>query len=133
MMRLAATAVVSFLANAIALIVGALLLGDMELDLSGFFIAVSIFTIASILVEPLTRQVAITKAPALLGSTALVATVLSLGVTAVLSDGLRISGFVTWVLATVIVWVVGLLARMLLPMVIFKKVLARRPTPGGRP
>lgn len=133
MIRLVATAVVSFLANAIALVVGAQILADMALDVSGFLIAVFIFTVAAVLVEPLTRQVALTKAPALLGSTALVATIVSLVATAVLSDGLRISGLTTWILATIIVWVVALAARMLLPMVMFKKVLARRAPVGIRP
>lgn len=126
MIRLVATAVVSFLANAIALVVAAQILPDMALDVSGFLIAVGIFTLAAVLVEPLTRQVAIKSAPALLGSTALVATIVSLVTTAVLSDGLRISGLTTWVLATVIVWAVALAARLLLPLVIFKKVLAQR-------
>lgn len=133
MIRLAATAVIAVIANAIGLVIGAQILPDMALDVSGFLIAVLIFTAASVLVEPLTRQVALTKAPALLGSTALVATVLSLVVTALLSDGLRISGLTTWILATIIVWIVALAARMLLPMVMFKKVLARRAPAGTRP
>jgi hypothetical protein len=131
MIRLAATAFISFLANAIALIVGAQLLPDMALDVSGFVIAVFIFTAAMVLVEPLTRQVALKNAPALLGSTALVATVLGLIATAVLSDGLRISGLTTWVLATIVVWLTALAGRLLLPVVMFKKILAQRSSSGG--
>lgn len=131
--RLVATAVVSLLANAVALVVGALVLDDMALGVGGFVLAVAIFTGVAVLVEPLTRQVALKNAPALIGSTALVATVVSLVVTAVLTDSLRISGMTTWVLATVVVWAVGVAARLLLPLVIFKKALARRESAAGHP
>jgi len=44
-------------------------------------------------------------------------------VTDLLSDGLSISGFVTWIAATVIVWVVSLLAVFILPFLGLKKYL----------
>jgi putative membrane protein len=124
MIRLAATAVVSLLADAIALVVTAQALDDMSLDVSGLIVAVGLFAVTGLLVEPLLRQAAIRSAPALLGSTALVATLVSLVVTALVGDGLQISGAVTWVLATVLVWALALAARLLLPLLIFKKVLA---------
>jgi hypothetical protein len=124
MIRLVASAVVSLVASAIALVVAALVLDDMALDGGAFVVAVVVFTGAVVLVEPLLRQVAIRNAPALLGSSALVATLIALVVTVVVSDGLRISGALTWVSATVIVWLVALAARFLLPFVIFKRVFA---------
>lgn len=124
MIRLVASAVVSLAASAIALVVGALVLDDMALDGGAFVIAVVVFTGALILVEPLLRQVAIKNAPALLGSSALVATLIALVVTDLVSDGLSISGAVTWVSATVIVWLVALAARFLLPFMIFRRVFA---------
>jgi uncharacterized membrane protein YvlD (DUF360 family) len=123
--RLAATAVISFLANAIALVVGALVLEDMALDGVAFAIAVVIFTVTGVLIEPLLRQIALKSVPALLGSSALIGTLASLVVTHVVSDGLTISGATTWVLATIIVWLVALAARLLLPVVMFKKALGR--------
>ena len=131
MIRLVATAVVALLADAIALLVTAQVLDDMALDAGGFVTAVVIFALVSLLIEPLVRQVALRNAPALLGSTALVATLVSLVATAVIGDGLRISGAATWVLATIMVWLIALLARLLLPMVMFKKVLAARHRPAG--
>lgn len=124
MIRLVATGVIALLANAIALLVGAQLLDDMSLDALGFVIAVLIYTGAAVLAEPLIRQMALKNAPALLGSSSLVATLVSLVITALVSDGLQISGGTTWVLATVIVWAVALAARLLLPLVLFKKALA---------
>jgi uncharacterized membrane protein YvlD (DUF360 family) len=123
MIRLVATAVVSLLADAIALVVAAQVLDDMSLDAAGFTIALVLFAVTGLLVEPLLRQIAVRNAPALLGSSALVATLVSLVVTALVTDGLQISGAVTWVLATVLVWAVALAARLLLPLVIFKKIL----------
>jgi uncharacterized membrane protein YvlD (DUF360 family) len=123
MIRLVATAVVSLLADAIALVVAAQVLDDMSLDAAGFTIALVLFAVTGLLVEPLLRQIAVRNAPALLGSSALVATLVSLVVTALVTDGLQISGAVTWVLATVLVWAVALAARLLLPLLIFKKIL----------
>ena len=126
MVRLVAVAVVSLVANAVGLVVAALVLDDMALDTVGFVIAVLIFTGVAVLIEPLIRQMALKSAPALLGSSALVATLISLVVTAAISDGLSISGLGTWVLATVIVWAVALAARLLLPLIVFKEVLSNR-------
>lgn len=124
MMRLIASAVIAIIANAIGLVVASLLLEDMSLGALGFIIAVLIFTGVAVLIEPLMRQIALKNAPAILGSSSLIAVLISLVVTAVVSSSLSISGLVTWVLATVIVWAVALAGRLLLPMVIFKKVLA---------
>ncbi len=124
MLRLIATAVVAFVSDAIALIVASLVLDDVALDVSGFFIAVLIFTGLQVVLEPLARQIALKNAPALLGSTALICTLVSLVITSVVSDGLRISGGGTWVLATILVWIVALLARLALPFVIFRRTLA---------
>lgn len=126
MMRLLATAVVALIANAIALIVGAWVLTDMSLTPVAFLIAVVIFTVVAVVIDPLIRQVSVTKAPVLLGSSALVSTLVALIVTALISDGLKISGIGTWILATVIVWAVSVIARLVLPLVIFRKTLAAR-------
>jgi hypothetical protein len=122
---------VSILADAIALIVAAQVLDDMALDVDGFLLALALFVVTNMLVEPALRQAALRNAPALLGSTALIATLVSLVVTAIIGDGLRIDGAVTWVLATVIVWLVALAATMLLPLVIFKKTLERARSGAG--
>ena len=131
MVRLVATMVVALLADAIALLVTSQVLDDMALDAGGFITAVVIFALVSLLIEPLVRQVALRNVPALLGSTALVATLISLVATAIIGDGLRISGTVTWVLATIMVWLIALVARLLLPLVIFKKALAARTNVAG--
>ena len=124
MIRLAARAVISLLSNAVGLLVAAQLLDDMSLSVAGFVTASLIFTVVAVVSEPLIRQIALKNVPAILGSSALIATLASLILTSVLTDGLRISGLTTWVLATVVVWAAALAANLLLPLVIFKRVLA---------
>ena len=124
MIRLAARALISLLANAVGLVVAAQLLDDMSLSVAGFVTASLIFTVVAVVSEPLIRQIALKNVPAILGSRALIATLASLILTSVLTDGLRISGLTTWVLATVVVWAAALAANLLLPLVIFKRVLA---------
>ncbi len=60
----------------------------------------------------------------LTGGISLVTIFISLLVTTLLTSHLVITGVSTWVLATLIVWVFGVAAMLLLPMVIFKKTLA---------
>ncbi|HEY5855948.1 MAG TPA: hypothetical protein VIW24_18365 [Aldersonia sp.] len=126
MMRLLAVAVIALIANAIALVVGDLILDEMSLSAASFVIAVLIFTGADILFSPLINQVAATRAPVLLGSTSLISTLIALILTALISDGLSISGISTWILATIIIWIVALVLRLVLPYVLFKKTLAKR-------
>jgi len=126
MMRLLAVAVIALIANAIALIVGASILDGMSLSAASFVIAALIFTGADVLFSPLINQVASTRAPILLGSTSLLSTLIALILTTLISDGLSISGISTWVLATIIIWIVALVLRLVLPYVIFKKTLAKR-------
>ena len=60
----------------------------------------------------------------LTGGISLVTIFISLLVTTLLTSNLVITGFSTWVLATLIIWVFGVVAMLLLPMVIFRKTLA---------
>ncbi len=59
--------------------------------------------------------------PALRGSVALIATFVGLVVTALITDGMNIDGVSTWILATIIVWLGGLLAGIILPMIFVKE------------
>ena len=126
MIRLVALGVIALVANAVAILVTAWALDDVGLDAVGFVLEVAIFTGVMLLIEPFLKKLALTHARVLLGSTALIATLIALVVTVALTDGLTISGAGTWVLATVLVWAIALVARLLLPLVIFKRTLARR-------
>ena len=62
------------------------------------------------------------------GGVALIATLIALIVTDLLSDGFSIDGVGTWIAATVIVWLGGLLAAFILPFLGLRKYLEDRPS-----
>lgn len=126
MIRFLLRTVLALLGNALGLWIAALVLDDMSISGTAFIVAVAIFTVLTVVLQPLITKAAMQNAPALQGSSALVTTLLALVITDLVSDGLSISGLVTWVLATVIVWLVTMLAAVLLPMFLFKNMLEER-------
>ena len=135
MMRLMATTVLALIGNAIGLLVAAAVLEDMKLSGAAFVVEVVIFTLTYVIVQPLAVKTALRQSSTMAGGSALLATLAALIVTDVLSDGLSITGVVTWLLATMIVWFVSVLAAALLPLVMFKKALGRataKPAGAGR-
>lgn len=126
MVRMLITAAVQLLANAVGLLVAATVLDDMTVSGAAFVIAVALFTGVEVLVQPLLTKMAMKNIPALQGGTALVATLVGLIVTSVVSDGLEISGATTWVLATLIVWIASLLAAVILPLFLVKNAVSEQ-------
>jgi uncharacterized membrane protein YvlD (DUF360 family) len=124
MMRLIARVVLALLSNALGVWVADLLLDRFHVDyLSGFVIAVAIFTVILIIIQPLVVKLTLGKSAALAGSSTLIATFVALLITVLISK-MSISGIGTWVLATIIVWVVSMLGSVLLPFFLFKKTMA---------
>jgi uncharacterized membrane protein YvlD (DUF360 family) len=113
-------------ANAVGLIVAAAVLDGMTLDAAGFIVAVIAFTVAFALMQPFLAVQLRRGGSAALGGVALIATLASLIITTLITDGLSISGAGTWVAATVIVWVAALLAAFILPFLGLKKYLEER-------
>jgi hypothetical protein len=101
-------------ANAIGLIIAAVVLDKVELDWTAFIFALIIFTIVEAIALPGIRKVAESKAPAISSGVALIATYVALLITDILSDGLDIEGVGTWILATLIVWVCTMVATLIL-------------------
>ena len=124
MFRLIASLVMELAANAVGLVVAALILPGFSIDVIGFVIVVALFTAARFILAPLIFKLSFKYVRALNGGVALVTTFVGLWVTTVLSSHLVITGFTTWVLATLIVWLCGVLAAILLPLFLFKKTLA---------
>jgi hypothetical protein len=58
-----------------------------------------------------------------LGAVALIATLISLILTELISDGFSIDGVGTWIAAAVIVWLAALVAAFILPFLGLKKYL----------
>ena len=107
--------------NALGLWIASMLLDKMSLSASGFIIAVVIFTVLTIVLQPLITKMAMKNAEALQGSSALVSTFVALVITALVSDSLNIDGVTTWIFATVIVWLITMVAGVLLPILFLKK------------
>jgi len=126
MIRLLIATGIRLLANAVGLIVAALVLDDMTITGAAFVFAVVIFTVIEVVADPLFTKIALQHAPALRGGTALITTFVGLVITAAVSDGLSITGATTWVLATLIVWLAALLAGLLLPVLLVKKAVNER-------
>jgi putative membrane protein len=124
--RLIVRTIVALAANAVGLIVAAAVLDDMELDVSGFIVAVVIFTIVFALLQPFLVVQLRGAGSAALGGVALLATLASLIITDLLSDGFTIDGAVTWLLAAVIVWAAAVIAAFILPFLGLKRFLEER-------
>jgi uncharacterized membrane protein YvlD (DUF360 family) len=124
--RLVVRTAIAFVSNAVGLLVAAAFLDGMTLDVTGFVVAVVIFTVVFTLMQPFLFSVLRQSRAGVLGGVALIATLVSLIVTTLLTDGLSISGLGTWIAATVIVWVGAVLAGFILPFLGLKKYLDDR-------
>lgn len=116
---------IHLLANTIGLIVAARILEGMTISGAAFVIAVLIFTAVEVIADPRVTRIAIKSVPALRGGVALVSTFAGLLVTTWLSSGLQIDGAKTWVLATLVVWLAALIADLILPVLLVKKMVDR--------
>lgn len=125
MIRFLATVALGVLANAAGLFLASLILDGVSITLFGFSVSVLLFTVASLVLSPFILKVSIRYMPALSGGVALVTTFVSLFLTTLLTDGLRIEGLVTWILAPLVVWLSVVVASVVLPLFLFKKALGR--------
>ena len=126
MIRVIVRTAVMLLANAVGLIVASLVLDGMDIDVTSFIVAVLIFTVVLALMTPFMASQLRRSRSSALGGVALIATLISLIVTDLISDGFSIDGVGTWIAAAVIVWVASLLAAFILPYLGLKKYLEER-------
>jgi len=124
--RLIVRTLIALVANAVGLLVAAAVLDGMHMNVSGFVVAVIIFTVASALTQPFLAAQFRRSRSAALGGVSLIATFIALVVTDIFSEGFSINGVSTWIAATVIVWVTALLAGFILPFLGLKKFLENR-------
>lgn len=121
MIRFLISTAIALAASAIGLLVADWVLDDMSVGMSGFIIAVAIFTVTTAIINPFIMKMAMKKAQALLGASALITTFVGLLVTKILSESLQINGLSTWLFATLVVWLASLLAAVFIPMILVKK------------
>jgi hypothetical protein len=131
MLRLLVRTIVFFASSAIGLIVADALLDDMSVSANGFLITLVIFAVLQTVIAPFIARVTARNATALLGGAGLISTFVALVVAHVVGDSLAISGVVTWIAATVIVWLATAIATLLIPLALVKLgVQAARRGPG---
>ncbi|MDN4479759.1 phage holin family protein [Demequina muriae] len=102
--------------SALGLWVASLLLDDFEITVSGFVTVVVIFAIAQSILSPFILKMSMRYANAFTGGVGLVSTFVALLIATLVGDGLEITGVTTWVIGTLIVWLVTAIATLLLPL-----------------
>jgi hypothetical protein len=120
MIRFLVRAAIFLASSAIGLLVAKLVLDNMTIDAASFVVVVVIFAVLQSVLAPFIAKVTARNAPALLGATGLISTFLALLVADIVSDGMSITGVSTWLLATLIVWLVTMVATLLLPIILVK-------------
>ncbi|MFO7691054.1 MAG: hypothetical protein R6W83_10970 [Cryobacterium sp.] len=121
MVRFLIRAVIFLASAALGLWVASLLLPDFALTWQGFVLTVVIFAAAQSILAPAIAKLTAKNAPAFLGGVGLISTFVALLISTLIADGLVITGLVTWVLATLIVWLVTALATVTLPFLFLRE------------
>jgi uncharacterized membrane protein YvlD (DUF360 family) len=124
--RLLVRTVIALASNAVGLIVAAAVLDDVHLDVTGFVVAVVVFTVVFALLQPFLLVQLRRSRAGILGGVALIATLVSLIVTVLVTDGLSIDGLSGWILGTLVVWLASVLAGFILPLLGLRKFLDER-------
>ncbi|MBD8080408.1 phage holin family protein [Cellulosimicrobium arenosum] len=134
MLRLLIRTVIFLASAALGLLVASWVIDGVNLTVTGFVVAVVVFTVAQAILAPFIAKTAARYAPALLGGIGLVSTFVALLIASLVGDGLSITGgVVPWILSALVVWLVTALATFLLPMFFLKeKVEERRSGPAKR-
>ncbi len=91
---------------------------DVSVSVSGFIVAVILFTVAQATLSLLIVKLPRAYASLLLGGTGLVLTLVALALASVFTHGLTIGGVASWAAATVVVWLITTIGAISLPEVL---------------
>lgn len=116
MIRFLIRLAISVVSSAMGLLVTSWILEGFTIQVSGFVVAVLVFTAVESVITPFVATMARKYASAFLGGVGLLATVLALFIAQLFSGGLHLSGMSTWVLGTLLVWLISALGTFLLPL-----------------
>ncbi len=100
---------------AIGLLVAAWVVPGVSLSLSGFVVAVVVFSVAQAMLLLLILKLPHGYASMLLGGMGLALTIVGLSLASLLTPGLTIRGAASWVATTVVVWLVTTVGAISLP------------------
>lgn len=122
MLRVLIRAAIFLASAAVGLYVATLMVPEMSIGWRSFIVVVVAFAVLQSVLAPFITKVAVKNASALVGAAGLLSTVVALLITSVLLDGLTIRGGVgPWIYASVVVWIVTMVAALLLPLVAVKR------------
>jgi hypothetical protein len=131
MIRFLVRAVVFLVSAAVGLFVAAAVVDGVSVGASGLVAAVVVFAVLQSVLAPFFAKVAARNAPAFLGGIGLVSTFVALLAATAITDSLSITGgAVTWLAATVVVWLATALATLALPVLLAWVGLESRRSPA---
>ncbi|QRY64640.1 phage holin family protein [Gordonia sp. PDNC005] len=125
-MRFVLQVLAQLILGAVALLVIHVVLPGVELSVSGFFVAVGVFTLAHVILGPFVLSVAQNYAAPLSGGVGLVATLLALWIATLFDGGLRIVGIPSWILAPLLVWIITALGGWIVMGLVIDRRLKKR-------
>lgn len=105
---------------AIGLLVAAWVVPDVSVSVSGFIVAVVLFSVAQATLSLLILKLPRAYASLLLGGTGLALTLVALSLASAFTHGLTIRGVASWIAATIIVWLVTTVGAISLPEVLVR-------------
>jgi hypothetical protein len=108
-------AIVLLVSWAIGLLVAAWVVPQVSMSVSGFIVAVVVFSVGQAVLSLSILKLPHGYASLLLGGTGLALTVVALGLASELTHGLTIRGFASWLAATIVVWLVTTIGAISLP------------------
>jgi hypothetical protein len=115
MMRILLRTVALLGSWAIGLLIAAWVVPGVSVSVSGFIVAVGVFSVAQSILSLLILKLPHGYASLFLGGAALALTLVALGFASAFTDGLAIHGLASWVAATVVVWLVTTFVAISLP------------------
>ena len=131
MIRFLVRAVVFLVSAAVGLLVAAAVVDGVSVGASGLVAAVVVFAVLQSVLAPFFAKVAARNAPAFLGGIGLVSTFVALLAASTITDSLSITGgAVTWLAATVVVWLATAVATLALPVLLAWVGLESRRSPA---
>jgi hypothetical protein len=100
---------------AIGLLVAARVVPHVAVSMSGFIVAVVLFSATQAVLSLLILKLPHAYASLLLGGTGLVLTFIALSLAAALTHGITVGGTASWIAATIVVWLVTTVGAISLP------------------
>jgi hypothetical protein len=109
---------------AVGLLVAAWVVPRVSVSVSGFIVAVALFSVAQAILSLSILKLPHGYASLLLGGTGLVLTFVALSLASVLTHGLTIRGAASWIATTIVVWLVTTVGAISLPDTLVRRTAA---------